>query len=186
MHPAPPHVKDTSTPPGWCRPFVWGCWGWGRTGPWVACCWRYCPVSCFWHTAAASSVPTHLLGWCRTLGRAGPEEQAVPQGLGLGLELGLELGPQQGWRREWPLGPQGLGLGWARWRSWCGRGSVRSIQQHGSARVDREAKEGQRGLTKELARHQGERLWSCWHNLPLRRKKEKAFNTHYFKNVFSL
>lgn len=45
------------------------------------------------------------------------------------------------------------------------------IQQHGSARVDRKAREGQSSLTNEVARHQGEWLWCCWHNLPLRRKK---------------
>lgn len=44
---------------------------------------------------------------------------------------------------------------------------MRGIQQHGSAGVDGEAEEGHSRLTSVLARHQGERLWCCWHNLPL-------------------
>lgn len=44
---------------------------------------------------------------------------------------------------------------------------MRGIQQHGSAGVDGEAEEGHSRLTSGLARHQGERLWCCWHNLPL-------------------
>lgn len=44
---------------------------------------------------------------------------------------------------------------------------MRSIQQHGSAGVDREAEDRQSRLTNELARHQGGQLWCCGHNLPL-------------------
>lgn len=53
---------------------------------------------------------------------------------------------------------------------------MRSIQQHGCAGVDGEAEEGQSGLTSVLARHQGKRLWCCWHNLPLQ-KGEKVTQT---------
>lgn len=81
-------LKDTSTPPGWCRPCVWGCWGWGRTEPLVACCWRYCPVFYFWHIAAASSVPTLLLGWWWMPGQAGSEERAAARGHGPEREQG--------------------------------------------------------------------------------------------------
>lgn len=44
---------------------------------------------------------------------------------------------------------------------------MRGIQQHGSAAVDGEAEEGHSRLTSVLARHQGQRLWCCGHNLPL-------------------
>lgn len=73
-------LKDTSTPPGWCRPCGSGYWGWGRTELWAACCWWILPAFCFWHTAASSSVPVSLqewVQWCKP--RAVSSRRALPR-----------------------------------------------------------------------------------------------------------